>query len=146
MNKQKIYPFFAGVAIVLLTACSSPALSNTTSNTTSTTGASVSATLPRDIGVADASKQRDSGAYILDVRETYEWNEGHIPNATLIPLGTLSNKLASVPKDKPIVVVCRSGNRSQSGRDILLKAGFTNVTSMSGGMLAWEAAKLPVTK
>ena len=144
MTKRTIYPILAGAALILLTACGGGAPSSSPAAGAPVSG--VISTLPRDINVTEASKQRDAGAFVLDVRETYEWNEGHIPNATLIPLGTLPNQLASVPKDKPIVVICRSGNRSQTGRDILLKAGFTNVTSVNGGMIAWSAAKLPVTK
>ncbi len=144
MTKRTIYLMLVSAALVVMTACGGAAPSNAPVAVSSANGAV--STLPRDINVTEASKQRDAGAFVLDVREPYEWNEGHIPNATLIPLGTLPNQLASVPKDKPIVVICRSGNRSQSGRDILLKAGFTNVTSVNGGMLAWSAAKLPVTK
>jgi rhodanese-related sulfurtransferase len=74
------------------------------------------------------------------VREPHEWVEGHIPGSTLIPLGELPARVAEVPKDKQILVVCRSGNRSQSGRDILVQAGFTNVTSMDGGVVQWGAS------
>lgn len=83
---------------------------------------------------------------MLEVREQSEWDEFHMPGATLIPLGTLPSQLEALPKDKPIVVVCRSGNRSQTGRDILLEAGFTDVTSMDGGMLDWQRAGLPVER
>jgi rhodanese-related sulfurtransferase len=83
---------------------------------------------------------RDSGAFILDVREPDEWNESHIPGATLIPLGELASRVDEVPQDQEVVVVCRSGNRSQQGRDILLSAGFTDVTSMAGGVNQWKAA------
>lgn len=65
------------------------------------------------------------------------------PGASLIPLGELPNRLKDVPKDREVVVVCRSGNRSQTGRDILLKAGFTQVTSMAGGVSEWQFKKLP---
>ena len=101
------------------------------------------APLPSEISVQEAVSMRDQGAFILDVREPYEWEAVHIPDATLIPLGTLAQRVAEVPKDKEIVVVCRSGNRSQEGRDILLRAGFTRVTSMAGGMNQWRAAGFP---
>ncbi len=100
--------------------------------------------LPQEISVAEAKTQRDAGAFMLDVREPSEWNEFHMPDATLIPLGQLSSRVAELPKDQPIVVVCRSGNRSQEGRDVLLRAGFTQVTSMAGGMNEWRAAGYPV--
>lgn len=98
--------------------------------------------LPLEISVSEASSMRDAGAFVLDVREPEEWNESHIPGATLIPLGQLASRVNEVPKDQEIVVMCRSGNRSQQGRDILLAAGFTNVTSMAGGINQWKAAGL----
>lgn len=97
-------------------------------------------TLPREISVTEAAALRDAGAFILDVREPEEWNESHIPGATLIPLGELAARVNEVPRDQKIVVVCRSGNRSQQGRDILLAAGFEQVTSMAGGIKQWKAA------
>jgi rhodanese-related sulfurtransferase len=84
------------------------------------------------------------GAFVVDVRELSEWNQYHAPGTTLIPLGELASRLNEIPRDKPIVVVCRSGNRSQEGRDILLAAGFTQVTSMAGGLNEWRAAGYPI--
>lgn len=93
--------------------------------------------LAKEISATSASELRDQGAFVLDVREPDEWAAGHIPGATLIPLKQLASRLAEVPQDQQIVVVCRSGNRSAEGRDILLDAGFAKVTSMGGGMNAW---------
>jgi rhodanese-related sulfurtransferase len=91
------------------------------------------------ISVDEAYKLYQSGsAFFLDVREQSEWDEYHAPNTTLIPLGELAARVNEVPQDRPIVVVCRSGNRSDSGRDILLQAGYTNVTSMDGGLSTWR--------
>lgn len=101
--------------------------------------------LPAEVSVADALALRESGAFILDVRQPEEWTAGHIPAATLIPLGDLSARLAEVPKDRQVVVVCRSGNRSAQGRDVLLGAGYPSVTSMAGGMNDWAAAGYPTT-
>ncbi|HMB22600.1 MAG: rhodanese-like domain-containing protein [Chloroflexota bacterium] len=95
--------------------------------------------LPRTISVSDAYNLYQNGAFVLDVRTQEEWNEVRIPNTTLIPLDQLPSRLNEVPHDKRIVVVCRSGNRSQQGRDILLDAGFKQVTSMSGGVNEWRA-------
>jgi rhodanese-related sulfurtransferase len=94
--------------------------------------------LPLEIGAYQAADFREKGAFILDVRENDEWIAGHIPGATLIPLGQLENRLDEVPADQSIVVVCRTGNRSAVARDILLEAGFESVTSMYGGFVAWE--------
>jgi rhodanese-related sulfurtransferase len=99
--------------------------------------------VPAEITVAEAAAKREAGAFILDVREPAEWTEYHIPGATLISLGELEARVKEVPRDKEVVVVCRSGNRSQAGRDILVNAGFTQVTSMAGGLKEWAAAKLP---
>lgn len=103
----------------------------------------VSASVPGEISVSEAFTKYQNGAFVLDVRTPEEWNEFHAPNSTLIPLDQLPNRLNELPKDREIVVVCRSGNRSQQGRDILLNAGFTKVTSMTGGLTEWRAAGYP---
>lgn len=97
-----------------------------------------------EINVQEAYQLREEGAFILDVREPDEWVEHHIPGATLIPLGELASRVDEVPRDREIVVVCRSGNRSQTGRDILRNAGFENVTSMAGGVNDWIASGFEV--
>jgi rhodanese-related sulfurtransferase len=102
------------------------------------------ASIPDEISVAQAAAKRDQGAFILDVREQSEWDQFHIPDATLIPLGQLSSRLNELPKDKEIVVVCRTGHRSAQGRDILRQAGFTNVTSMAGGVTEWQNQGLAI--
>lgn len=100
--------------------------------------------LPSTISVDDAYSMYQEGAFVLDVRTVEEWNEYHAPGTTLIPLDELASRVDEVPRDRPIVVVCRSGNRSDEGRDILLKAGFTQVTSMDGGLNAWQAQGYPI--
>jgi len=94
-------------------------------------------TLPAFVSVDEAHQMYEDGTFVLDVRTQEEWNEYHAPNTTLIPLDELATRVNELPKDQPIVVVCRSGNRSQSGRDILLQAGF-DATSMTGGLSAWR--------
>lgn len=93
---------------------------------------------PAEITVEQASEKREQGAFILDVREPDEWQQFHIPDATLIPLGELDSRVNELPKDQEIVVVCRTGRRSAQGRDILRQAGFSQVSSMSGGMMEWQ--------
>jgi rhodanese-related sulfurtransferase len=105
---------------------------------------SASNSIATEISVDQAAKLRDQGAFLLDVREQSEWTQFHIPGATLIPLGELPNRLTEVPKDKEVVVVCRTGHRSAQGRDILLKAGYTKVTSMAGGVTQWQSKGLPI--
>lgn len=135
---------FAAVAsaTLALSACST---ATPTPAATARAGAAASpAPLPVSIDAAEAARLRDAGALVLDVREPSEWNEAHIPGATLIPLGELSARVSELPRDRQIVVVCRSGNRSQSGRDVLREAGFSSVTSMNGGLIRWQSAGLPL--
>jgi rhodanese-related sulfurtransferase len=107
-------------------------------------GASGTQNLPGNISVDEAYGLYKKGAFVLDVRTPEEWDEYHIPGTTLIPLDELDSRSEEVPQDQDVVVVCRSGNRSQVGRDILLQAGFTQVTSMDGGVSAWRDAGYPV--
>lgn len=94
--------------------------------------------LPAFVSVEEAHQMYEDGTFVLDVRTPEEWNEFHAPNTTLIPLDELASRVNELPKDQPIVVVCRSGNRSQAGRDILLQAGF-DATSMNGGLNEWRS-------
>lgn len=100
--------------------------------------------LPGTVSVSEAYSMYQNGAFVLDVRTQEEWNEFHAPNTTLIPLDQLVSRLGEVPHDRQILVVCRSGNRSQQGRDILLNAGFKQVTSMIGGLNEWRASGYPI--
>lgn len=130
-NPKKSFPILwvVFIAVVLITAAAIalPQLANR----------DAAAKLPLAVSVDQAAELRDGGAFVLDVRQPEEWNQAHIPGATLIPLGELQARLAEVPQDQEILVYCRSGNRSQEGRDILLAAGYENVTSMSGGINDW---------
>lgn len=81
---------------------------------------------------------------IVDVREPDEWAEGHIPGAIHIPLGEIAARQSELQRGVPIVTVCRSGRRSLMAGDELLKAGFTDVSSLAGGMIAWSEAGQPI--
>lgn len=99
--------------------------------------------LAREVSITQAAELREAGAFVLDVRTQEEWDAFHIPDATLIPLDQLAARLSEVPKEEDVLVVCRSGNRSATGRDILLQAGYPSVTSMAGGVTQWQARGLP---
>lgn len=99
--------------------------------------------LAREVSVDEAYKMYQSGVFVLDVRTQEEWDEYHAPNTTLIPLDQLQARIDEVPKDREILVVCRSGNRSQQGRDLLLAAGY-RATSMAGGLKEWYARGYPI--
>lgn len=79
---------------------------------------------------------------VVDVREPREFHRGHIPQAELLPLPELLASAGDLPRDRPVVLVCRSGRRSQRAAYSLQKKGFANVTTLQGGMLAWESAGL----
>lgn len=87
-------------------------------------------------------------AVILDVRENNEYKDGHIVNSVHIPLSYLKDRLAELEKHKgkPVVVACKSGHRSGQACSLLKKNGFENIYNLSGGVLAWEGANLPLQK
>lgn len=95
-----------------------------------------------------ATRLYNDDALILDVREDKEFAAGHIPKARHIPLGQLSGRLQELEKfkAKPILVTCRTGQRSARACGMLKKAGFENVYNQAGGIVAWERANLPVAK
>ncbi len=83
---------------------------------------------------------------VLDVRNSSEFAEGHIPASLHIPLGYLSDRLKEVPADRPVVVQCRTGSRSQIGASLLKKLGRHDVMNLVGGLAAWEEQGLPVER
>lgn len=91
------------------------------------------------VGAADLP----AGAVLLDVREDDEWAAGHAPDATHVPLGELTARLADVPDGEPLYVICRSGGRSARAAGFLLAQGRQAV-NVEGGMQAWAAAGRPM--
>lgn len=81
---------------------------------------------------------RQHHALIVDVRESSEYRAGHIPRSRHISLSQLVHRLREIPKGRPIVVVCRSGSRSQRAAELLQAAGFQHVYNLSGGMQGWQ--------
>ncbi len=121
------------VVIVLIVAAITLSAQNGSGSTSS---------LSADVSPVEGYQMMQNGAFLLDVRTQEEWDQYHAIGATLIPLDELPNRLNELPKDKQIVVICHSGNRSKSGRDILLSNGF-QATSVTGGLLQWYANNLP---
>lgn len=106
-----------------------------------------SATNPAALNAIDARAGIDSAnpPFLLDVREPQEYREGHISGARLIPLGELGKRLGELPRDREILVICRSGNRSGAATRQLLSAGFRAV-NLSGGMIGWQRAGYPIRR
>ena len=81
---------------------------------------------------------------VLDVRESSEWDAGHIEGATHIPLHRLPSQLGQLDPNKKWVCVCLSGVRSYYATAFLRQAGY-DATNLAGGMLEWQSARLPIT-
>ena len=125
-----------------VTACSSEETASPAE-----TGAAMDATWQTvDVQTAYEALSSNADAQIVDVREPVEWAETGVPEgAALIPLGDLESAGASeLATDQPVYVICRTGNRSQTGSDILVGLGFSQVYNVDGGITAWLDAGQPV--
>ena len=87
-----------------------------------------------------------SKAFVLDVREPWEFKAGHIPEAQLIPLGELERRVDEVPRDRPLFIVCQSGQRSWAAAAYLLERGYRDVANVDGGTGAWIERGFPVSR
>ena len=97
----------------------------------------------KEVSVDNALVLYQKGTFVLDVSWPAEWDEYHMPAATLIPLDQLYNRLNELPKDRQILIVSRAQTRSQQAQDLLAKAGF-NAVSMAGSMSDWYAKGYPI--
>jgi adenylyltransferase/sulfurtransferase len=89
-----------------------------------------------EITYAALVKALDDGAVALvDVREPYEWDAGHVERSDLLPLSAFDPEL--LPRDKPIVLICRSGNRSMTALRAARAAGFKDIWHYKGGVIGW---------
>ena len=86
---------------------------------------------------------RDEGALAVDVREAYEWEAGRMQGSEWIPLGELGGRVGELPRDRPVVIVCRSGSRSGYAADALAAAGY-DARNLAGGLQRWAADGLPL--
>ncbi len=95
----------------------------------------------QEIDPKEAKQWIAKGAQVIDVREPFEFADGHIPQAKNIPLGSIPHRVNEISKEKLVVVVCRSGNRSAQGARILVSFGFDGkrVANLRGGMIRWHA-------
>ncbi|MGQ9489832.1 MAG: rhodanese-like domain-containing protein [Anaerolineae bacterium] len=103
--------------------------------------------LPDTVDVATVrALQGRPDVVLFDVREPYEYQAGHIPGVKLIPMNDVPVRINEIPRDKTVILTCRSGNRSGQVAEFLRKQGFTNVHNMRGGILAWQQAGYPIEK
>ncbi|CAN5854400.1 hypothetical protein BH11PSE12_BH11PSE12_12270 [soil metagenome] len=98
------------------------------------------------IDVTQVTRLQNAGTLLLDVREVDEYAQAHVAGSTLIPLGQLQQRLQEINADKsqPVLVICRSGQRSARAIHLLEQAGFSATVNVEGGMNAWQKAGLPV--
>ena len=93
----------------------------------------------KDINAEEAKNliSKNSELIMIDVREPFEYENGHIPGSKLIPLGELSSELHKLNQDSSILLICRSGNRSSQAANLLVEKGFKQVYNLAGGIINW---------
>ena len=100
-------------------------------------------TVINEIDIRDFAAARADGALVLDVREPYEYEAGHVPGARLVPLGALASIVGELPNDQTVHVICASGNRSRTAAQFLERY-HSDVRSVVGGTSQWISAGYPV--
>ncbi len=103
----------------------------------------------REIGTLEVTRLMNSGnALVLDIRDTGEFSGGRIPKSKNIPLAEIGKRVDEISKfkDKPVIVTCRTNNRSGAAARQLKQLGFADVYQLAGGFGAWQQASLPVEK
>lgn len=92
-----------------------------------------------DIDTYMQKYQGKNNHVLIDVRTPSEFKSGHVAKAKNIPLNTIGNKLSSIPKNKTVVLICRTGNRSGMAARQLAGAGYENIINLKGGVMRWQA-------
>jgi len=137
-NPRNRMPLILGATAIVAIAAITAILTLNTSNRSALT----------TITVADLRQAHAEGDItLLDVREPWEYEQGHVEGAVLMPLiyDTAKQALdAGLDKDEPVYVFCRTGNRSTVASQALVDAGFTDVRNVAGGIVDWVAAGYPV--
>lgn len=101
----------------------------------------------KEITPAETQRRALNGEIrLVDVREHREWIESHIPGALHMPLSAIADRTATLPADKPVVFYCLSGARSATAVATCRKLGLPHDTHMAGGIKAWAASGLPITR
>ncbi|MGZ3625147.1 MAG: rhodanese-like domain-containing protein [Ktedonobacteraceae bacterium] len=103
------------------------------------------------IGTDEAKNMIEAGARVIDVRRPDEWQHGHIPEATLVPLDGIYSfgkalKDLHLPEDGDVIFVCAVGQRSASASEIALVAGLKNVYNLANGMNGWFMRQYPIER
>lgn len=96
-----------------------------------------------EIDIAETVKRRAEGVPVIDVREPQEYVEGHVAGAALLPLATVPDRIADIPIDGPVLIICRSGARSRNAAEFLRTQGIDAI-NVGGGTMDWIRAGHPV--
>jgi rhodanese-related sulfurtransferase len=83
---------------------------------------------------------------LVDVREPWEYAQAHVAEARLIPLGELERRVGEIPRDRPILAICHSGQRSHAAAAYLMNLGYPDVANVEGGTAAWIERGFPVAR
>jgi len=106
----------------------------------------------QDIEAEEAQKMIEAGTVkVIDVRQSYEYQSGHIEKAVLVPINGLYEFAAgleqqTIPKDQPVLFVCEMGQRSAAASEVAAIAGYQQVYNLEGGMNNWRYSGMPVIK
>jgi len=103
---------------------------------------------PQQVQPQQCHEALDAGAWLIDVREPHETARlayDH-PHCVEMPLSQIQQRYHELPRDRPLVMACAAGGRSQQAMQFLLHHGFTRVANLQGGMAAWSAQGLPVRR
>ncbi|BDG16044.1 rhodanese-like domain-containing protein [Thermus brockianus] len=100
----------------------------------------------QNVGPEELYRALGSGAYVVDVRTPQEFAQGHVPGAINLPVEEVARWADTLPKDKPVYLYCRSGNRSRQAAEYLKGKGYTNLYNVEGGVLAIESAGYPLVR
>lgn len=131
--------------MITLTACANEAAPAAVEPEAAAESADAPLDLPVDIDVQTVSEIKDrDDVVVIDVREQWEYDEGHIPGVVHLPMDDVPGRLDEIPTDQTVVLTCRSGNRSNQVTKYLQENGFDNVHNMQGGIVAWQNAGFDV--
>jgi rhodanese-related sulfurtransferase len=98
------------------------------------------------INVEEANEMMTAGAAVIDVRNPDEYQSGHVPGATLIPVNTVFARREELPKDQDVIFVCAVGQRSALAAEMAAAAGLTRIFNLEGGTDAWIKSGMPAEK
>ena len=147
MNRKGRWSVVAGVAAALAGGVQAAEPAKTAPGAPSAVSTEVAPLISQADLLAQLDR-KDADVVVLDVRTATEFAAGHVPGARNISHDELPKRLEELAavKDKPVVIYCRSGRRTQIAADALHAAGFTKLLHLEGDWLAWEAQKRPVEK